>query len=196
MNFLIHLVYGLWKHVSLPVQFSLVVDDFGVKYVGEENARHLINALTTNYEVSTDWNGSLYCGIKLDWNYNERYLDTSMAGYVKKQLIRYKHVKTSKPQNTPLQPAPKKYGSASQEPPPPDESPLLNESEIKLVQQIVGSFLYYGRAVDPTILHALSTIASEQGHATENTLRKCNKFLDYMAWHPDAIVRYGFMPQI
>ena len=57
---------GLWKHVSLLVQFSLVVDDFGVKYVGEENARHLINALTTNYEVSTDWNGSLYCGIKLD----------------------------------------------------------------------------------------------------------------------------------
>ena len=54
----------------------------------------------------------------------------------------------------------------------------------------MGSFLYYGRAVDPTILHALSTIASEQGHATENTLRKCNKFLDYMAWHPDAIVRF------
>lgn len=30
-----------------------------------------------------------------------------MAGYVKKQLVRYKHIKTSKPQNTPLRPAPK-----------------------------------------------------------------------------------------
>lgn len=54
---------GLWKHASLPVQFSLVVDDFGVKYFEEEDVRHLINALTTNCEISTDWNESLYCGI-------------------------------------------------------------------------------------------------------------------------------------
>ena len=26
---------GLWKHISRPIQFSLVVDDFGVKYVGK-----------------------------------------------------------------------------------------------------------------------------------------------------------------
>ena len=29
------LVPGLWKHDWRPVQFSLVVDDFGVKYVGK-----------------------------------------------------------------------------------------------------------------------------------------------------------------
>ena len=27
---------GLWRHVTKPVQFILVVDDFGVKYVGEK----------------------------------------------------------------------------------------------------------------------------------------------------------------
>ena len=26
---------GLWKYIWLPVQFTLVVDDFGVKYVGQ-----------------------------------------------------------------------------------------------------------------------------------------------------------------
>ena len=26
---------GLWKHVSHPIAFTLVVDDFGVKYVGK-----------------------------------------------------------------------------------------------------------------------------------------------------------------
>ena len=36
---------GLWKHISRPVQFSLVVDDFGVKYVGKENANHLTQTL-------------------------------------------------------------------------------------------------------------------------------------------------------
>jgi len=35
------LVPGLWKHNTRPMQFTLVVDDFGVKYVGEEHANHL-----------------------------------------------------------------------------------------------------------------------------------------------------------
>ena len=45
---------GLWKHKSLPIQFSLVVDDFGVKYVGEQTALHLINALKQTYEIKID----------------------------------------------------------------------------------------------------------------------------------------------
>ena len=36
---------GLWKHISRPIDFSLVLDDFGMKYVGEDNARHLIDSL-------------------------------------------------------------------------------------------------------------------------------------------------------
>ena len=43
---------GLWFHEWRPIQFSLVVDDFGVKYVGEENAKHLVNALVEHYEIS------------------------------------------------------------------------------------------------------------------------------------------------
>ena len=39
------LVSGLWKHDTHPIQFTLVVDDFGVKYVGEEHALHLKKAL-------------------------------------------------------------------------------------------------------------------------------------------------------
>ena len=36
---------GLWQHETLPVQFTLVVNDVGIKYQGENNAMHLINAL-------------------------------------------------------------------------------------------------------------------------------------------------------
>ena len=58
---------GLWRHVSRPLQFSLVVDDFGVKYVGKENAEHLIKAIKkAGYEVAVDWEGSLYCRITLE----------------------------------------------------------------------------------------------------------------------------------
>ena len=32
------IVPGLWVHKWRPIQFTLAVDDFGVKYVGEEHA--------------------------------------------------------------------------------------------------------------------------------------------------------------
>ena len=35
------LVPGLWKHKWRPIWFTLVVDDFGIKYVGKEHAMHL-----------------------------------------------------------------------------------------------------------------------------------------------------------
>ena len=56
---------GLWKHVSCPIAFTLVVDDFSVKYVGKKNANHLVAALKGTYKISEDWTGSLYCGIDL-----------------------------------------------------------------------------------------------------------------------------------
>ena len=49
---------------------------------------------------------------------------------------------------------------------------------------MVGSFLYYGRAVDPTILHVLITIAIEQANPTQQTLKKVTTFLNYMSTRP------------
>ena len=40
---------GLWRHKWQPVLFSLIVDDFGVEYVGNHHADHLLNALKENY---------------------------------------------------------------------------------------------------------------------------------------------------
>jgi hypothetical protein len=54
----------------------------------------------------------------------------------------------------------------------------------------VGSILYYARAVDMTVLMALSTIASEQTKGTERTLEKAYQVLDYLATHPDAKVQF------
>ena len=36
---------GLWSHATRPVTFCLVVDDFGVKYVGQQHVDHLRQAL-------------------------------------------------------------------------------------------------------------------------------------------------------
>lgn len=42
---------GLYCHVWRPIMFSLVVDDFGVKCQGIQNAKHLKAALKEHYEV-------------------------------------------------------------------------------------------------------------------------------------------------
>ena len=66
---------GLWKHISLPIQFTLVVDNFGVIYTRQKDAEHLLGILEKELTaVSTDWDGALYCGITLEWNYEERWL--------------------------------------------------------------------------------------------------------------------------
>jgi hypothetical protein len=36
---------GLWTHEWHPITFSLIVDDFGVKYIGEEHIQHLIQTV-------------------------------------------------------------------------------------------------------------------------------------------------------
>jgi hypothetical protein len=36
---------GLWLHKTIPIAFSLIVDDFAVKYVGKHHADHLMDAL-------------------------------------------------------------------------------------------------------------------------------------------------------
>ena len=181
---------GLWKHVSRPVWFTLVVDDFGIKYCGEEHAKHLISVLEEDYTVEVDWKGALYCGITLEWDYNNRTVDLSMPGYVKKQLIRYEHSSPRRPQHCPYAPNPIQYGKKAQAPPPEDTSPPLDKEGKKYIQQVVGSFLYYARAVDATILMALSAIAADQANPTENTRKRVKQFLDYMHTHPDAKIRY------
>ena len=59
-----------------------------------------------------------------------------------------------------------------------------------MLQQIIGTFLFYGRAVDPTLLTALSELSSAQATATEATKCTCQYFLDYCASHPDGSICY------
>ena len=82
-------------------------------------------------------------------------------------MIRYKHKGTSKPEHSPYQATPKIYGADAGRPLPPDDTDKVSEKRILRIQQVVGGVLYYARAVDGTVLTALSSIASEQAQATE-----------------------------
>jgi hypothetical protein len=128
-----------------------VVDNFGVKFVNKNDVDHLISSIKKTYTLTKDWTGSLYCGITLKWDYVSRTVDISMPGYIKKKLQEYKHIMPKKLQTCPYSPGPKRFGTEAQAPLPPNASPRLDAKGIKQVQQIVGSILYYARAVDMTV---------------------------------------------
>ena len=77
------------------IVFSLVVDNFGVKYINKKDADHLIMTLQKKYPIKMNWNGDYYLGMTLEWNYHkihsERNIQLSMSGYVKEALIEFKY---------------------------------------------------------------------------------------------------------
>jgi hypothetical protein len=107
------LVPGLWSHKTRPIQFTLVVDDFGVKYVGREHAEHLKQVLEEHYKVTADWAGERYVGIHMKWDYSNNKVHLYMPGYVKKALIQFGHV-LGKKQNQPFPHTPIQYGAKKQ----------------------------------------------------------------------------------
>jgi hypothetical protein len=72
---------GLWMHESRPITFTLIVDNFKVKFVNKDNVDHLISSIKKTYTLTKDWTGNLYCGITLEWDYMQM-VDISMPGYI------------------------------------------------------------------------------------------------------------------
>jgi hypothetical protein len=134
--------HGVWRHDTKPVTFTLVVDDFGIKYLGKENADHLLNALKEHYEVTEDWSGRLYCGISLDWNYDNKTVDLSMPGYIANSLHKFQHKQPDRPQHAHYPARTPQYGATVQLTPAVLDSPTLTPQGRTRIQQVVGALLY------------------------------------------------------
>ena len=59
---------GLWRHKWRPIMFSLIVDEFGVKYVGKRHLDHIASVLRKYHDITIDWEVTKYAGIYLTWN--------------------------------------------------------------------------------------------------------------------------------
>ena len=51
----------------------------------------------------------------------------------------------------------------------PDKSPILDDKTKTYIQAVIGTLLYYGRAIDLTFLCALGDIVSQQATPTRKT---------------------------
>ncbi len=63
------IINGFWKHKTRPICFCLVVDDFAVKYVNQEDADHLIKAIQKHYPMTVDTAATKYIGLTIEWDY-------------------------------------------------------------------------------------------------------------------------------
>ena len=90
-----------------------------------------------------------------------------------------------KPQYSPHKHRPIDYGETKQLVQPTDTSLLLNEKGIKIIQGIVGTLLYVGRAINNKLLVALSAIGSQQTATTQDTAAAIEQLLDYVSTYPN-----------
>ena len=112
-----------------------------------------------------------------------------MPGYLKKDLKKFNHKPSKRPEHAPHDWTAPIYGQQTQQwATQAFTAPLLPPDEKQRIQEIVGTFLCYGLGIDSNILVTLNEIGGQQSTATTNTEKKCAKLMDYLHTHPDAVV--------
>jgi hypothetical protein len=140
------------------------------------------------YTVTTDWSGTKYCGLTLEWDDVVRTVNLSMPGYVAKALNQFQHPPPGKPEHSPHSWTAPTCGAITQLSALGDMSPTLATSEKLCLQEIIGTLLYYARAVDCTMLAALGSLAAAP--TTQVTAKAITQLLNYATTHPDAVLSY------
>jgi len=130
----------------------------------------------------------MYCGITLKWDYVTRTVDLSMPGYIEKALDTYLAERPTRPQHAPHAWTTPSYGSKVQLTQPADDSEPLDAGGLTRIQRIIGTLLFYGRAINSTLLVALGTLSAAQSKGTATTAQAITQLLNYCATHPDATI--------
>jgi len=168
------------------------VDDFGVKYFEIEDVYHLKETLEKIYTTKIDWSGANFLGLQLDWNYDRGYVDISMPQYINKLLERISYRANIHPQYSSHEFINIKWTKkddrqyAQQE----DKSAFLDAKQTKYVESVVGSLLYYARAIDGTMLPALNQIGTQQAQPTVKIVKAVKQLLDYANTYKQGRIRY------
>ena len=178
----------VFRHVTRNVTFSLVVDDFGIKYFNREDAEHLLQCLRLEYKMTVNWKGDKYLGMQIDFAPDMRSVKLSLPGYIAKVLARFCPDSTATASAPGVYVAPE-YGAKVQYVAQ-DKSPALDSPGVKRLREIVGCLLYYARVIDYTMLTVLNEIASEQAYATQRVAEAADKLLAYARKFPNHAIEF------
>jgi hypothetical protein len=186
----------LFRHDSLPISFTLVVDDFAVKYSSPSDLDHLLSCLSSKYDLKTHRAGPTftYLGYTIEYDRSLHQMTLSMPTYIPNLL------KKLRPQGVRHAPSPAvyippSYGSRSPQKSPVDTSPPATPDQKLDIQKTCGSLLYYARALDSTFLTAVCALSAQQASPTLSSVAAAERLLGYAASHPShtAIIRPSTM---
>ena len=126
---------GMFKHREQKIAFTLVVDNFTIKYEDKQDAiLHLITHLQKKYTFKVDWEAKQYIRINLQWDYKRHTVDLSMDGYVEQALTELKHNRPKRKQYSPSKMEQPDYGQKIQYVKDDNTEPLTEEEETKYKQ--------------------------------------------------------------
>ena len=98
-----------------------------------------------------------------------------MPNYASNALKQFGHTKPSKPQHSPYPAATINYGAKKQYATEESTAPAVSAKKKKWIQQVVGNFLFYGRAFNSTLLCPLSAIAVQRGLSLASLVQMIDK---------------------
>ena len=185
----------VFNHKTNGITFTLVVDDFGIKFINSEGAEHLISTLKQLYEIKVNRTGSKYLGMKIDIDYDKRICSMSMPGYIEKAITQFRDpldaamtkykLKPTTQAKSPSIYVPPTFGNTGPQISITDNSDTLDAPTVTLIQAIVGVTLFYALAVDPTLVTAVCDLASEQARPSAQLLVKVDRLLSYATSYPN-----------
>ncbi len=71
------------------------MDNFGVKYIGEEHAQHLLQTVQKYYKCSFEPEGERYCRLTIKWDYPGKKVHILMPIYLENALKQFQHLPRS-----------------------------------------------------------------------------------------------------
>jgi hypothetical protein len=174
--------------------FALIVDDFAIQYVGNAHLDHLCQAHRKHYKVSKELDGTCFASMTLKWKDSpiqaEHSCCLSMPGYICNISTKYKHPIPTKLQLSPQKHCEIVYGQTTQLTHDEPYSPPFSTEGVKIIKGIIGTLLYYVRAVNNKLLATISTLSSQQATTTKATAKAINQLPDYLATYPDDGTTY------
>ncbi len=141
------------------------------------------------FKVKVNWAGNKYLGMDIDVDRSNRHVTLSMPGCISRLLQRVRP-DSEKGASTPGIYTPPNYHNPITHKATVDTSSLVSDSDKKQLQSVVGTLLYYSRAVNPSIATAVHYLGSIQSKPTTNDMAKMDRLLRYLSSHPNNSLRF------
>ena len=120
----------------------------------------------------------------------QKHVNISMPRYITDNMRKFQHSKPDCPQGSRYPRTKTTYGQKIQLSKQSSSSPKLNTKNTNHVQSINGTFLYYTRTINPTLLPALNEISTSKSAPTQDILNKCKQVLNSAAMYPLKTIQY------